>query len=64
MPTRNSPRTTGGIMKIIPIGTRSRQLKLLYEMRDRQSEIIQRANNEIGKIDKRIQRIGEGKSAL
>ena len=51
-------------MKIIPIGTRSRQLKLLYEMRDRQSEIIQRANNEIGKIDKRIQRIGEGKSAL
>ena len=51
-------------MKIVPIGTRPRQLKLLYKMVDDQQKIINMAKERIKELDKRIQRIAEGKSAV
>lgn len=51
-------------MKIVPEGTRSRQLKLLYEMREREEKKLKQAQEQIDKLDLRILRIGENKSAL
>ena len=53
-----------GMSKIIPEGTRPRQLKLLYKMIDDQQKIIDQAKDRIEVLENRIQRIGEGKSAL
>ena len=51
-------------MKIVPVGTRPRQLKLLFKMIDDQNKIIDRAKERIETLENRIQRIGENKPAL
>ena len=51
-------------MKIIPDGTRPRQLKLLYKMIDDQQEIIVQAKRRIKTLEQRMARISQGKSAL
>ena len=54
----------GDNVKIVPEGTRPRQLSLLFKMIDDQQKIIDRAKERIKTLEDRIQRIGENKSAL